>query len=71
MSGDIPIRSLYAFTAWIGISLPPKRSLFVGCHTVTMPIGLCGLPMSLSLAQAHIRRNAARRVKKDFSGASH
>lgn len=67
MSGAIPIRPLYTFTAWIGISLPPKSSLFfVGCHAVTMPIGLCGLPMSLSLGQAHIRLNAASRVKKTY-----
>ena len=71
MSGAIPIRPLYAFTAWIGISLPPKRGLFfVGCHAVTTPNGLCDLSTSLILGQAHIRLNAARRVKKDLSGAS-
>jgi hypothetical protein len=71
MNGAIAIRPLYAFTALIGISLPPKRSLFfVGCHAVTMPISLCDLLMSLSLAQAHVRLNAARLVKKEISGAS-
>lgn len=62
MGEAITTRPLYAFTALIGISLPPKRSLlFVGCHAVTMLIGFCDLPMSLSLGQAHIRLCAANR----------